>query len=92
MGPIDWIDSLAKGGPWAITVALAFAVIYLWRSYVKVRDAHEKKTEAIHKEIINLVTRAIENETKIEAAITVNTTAIQNFDRRLESVEKAVQG
>ncbi len=92
MRPFSWIDALAEGGPWAIVVGLVFAVIYLWRAYVKVRDVNDKQHEERNKELIQLIEKSTENTTKFGGAVDNFTQAVQNLDRRVESVEKAIKG
>ena len=89
--PFTWIDALAKGGPWAIVVGLVIACIYLWRAYVQVRDENEKKIDKVHTKVIELVEGQIANNTELKGVLEANTKAVENFDRRLENVEKAVQ-
>lgn len=89
--PLAWVDVLARGGPWGIVVGLVIACIYLWRAYVKTRDTNEHKIEATHTKVINLVEQSIKNGERLQSVVEANTKAVENFERRLENVEKAVQ-
>lgn len=88
--PFAWIEALRDGGPWAIVVALAIVCIYLWRAYVKARDTHETKIEAVHLKVISMVEKNIENNTALRSSLEASGDAQHNIERRLENVEKAL--
>jgi hypothetical protein len=61
----------------SVTIALAVAVIYLWRSWVEAKEAHLAEVKACAAQMLDMTIRKIESDNKLADA--------------LEGVEKVVE-
>lgn len=86
MEPQSWIAALETGGPWAIVVALAIAVIALARAYVNARDAKDAAQDVVSEKLIGLLTQVIQSSERQQASNERVAEILEKLERRLEAV------
>lgn len=84
--PQSWIAALETGGPWAIVVALAIAVIALARAYVNARDAKDAAQDVVSEKLIGLLTQVIQSSERQQASNERVAEILEKLERRLEAV------
>lgn len=85
MEPAAWITTLETGGPWAIVVALALAVVALARAYVQARDARDAALAAVTDKLTALLTDVIRSSEKQHASNERVADVLENLERRFEA-------
>ena len=85
MDPLALTKMLSEGGPWALLSLAILAIVYLWRAYVKARDARD----ALAEKITDLTEKVVEQLTFQKTSNFQVAEALKVIDRRLENVERA---
>lgn len=86
------VETLSKHGPWAIVALLILAVSYLGRMYVKARDSNDAEAKESRDQMLTVLTDFTKNTERQTAVNEKVADILGNVERRLESVERAIQG
>lgn len=84
MDPVALTKLLRDGGPWALLALALIAIVYLWRAYVKARDARD----ALSEKITALTEKSVEAFTLQKTSNYQVAEALKALDRRVENVER----